>query len=65
MRLQGQGLDAGAETIRAMLVAGTSMSAPANWTIPAVSTIWRILTRRAVRTGSCLPFGPHTGGRLG
>ena len=45
-RLQGQGLDAGAETIRAMLVAGTSMSAPANWTVPAVSTIWRILTRR-------------------
>jgi transposase InsO family protein len=45
-KLQGQGLDAGAETIRAMLVAGTSMSAPANCPIPAVSTIWRILTRR-------------------
>jgi hypothetical protein len=51
-KLQGQGLDAGAETIRAMLVSRASTwpapepAATAVPAVPAVSTIWRILNRR-------------------
>jgi transposase InsO family protein len=52
-RLLGQGLDAGAETIRAMLTTPTPRpghldTSPA--TVPAVSTIWRILNRRGFVT---------------
>ena len=43
-KLTGQGLDGGAETIRAMLAARAPRSQPA--ALPAVSTIWRILHRR-------------------
>jgi transposase InsO family protein len=58
--LTKQGLDAGADTIRSHLLhaagpglcsPGTPTSAaPAAWTVPAVSTIWRVLTRRGFVT---------------
>jgi transposase InsO family protein len=47
-KLTEQGLDGGAETIRAMLAARTPRSVPGSpqRPLPAVSTIWRILARR-------------------
>jgi len=48
-KLQGKGLDAGAETIVAMLAARTPSSGHAR-PVPAVSTVWRILTRRGFVT---------------
>jgi transposase InsO family protein len=47
-KLQSQGLDAGAETIGAMLAARTprSQTSTSQSRVPAVSTIWRILNRR-------------------
>ena len=45
-KLQNQGLDAGAETIAAMLAARTPRSQTSQHQVPAVSTIWRILKRR-------------------
>ena len=44
--LTRQGLDAGAETIRSHLVRRTPRTRPDRPAVPAVSTIWRILTRR-------------------
>jgi transposase len=46
-KLQNQGLDAGAETIAAMLAARTprSQTSTSPSGVPAVSTIWRILNR--------------------
>jgi transposase InsO family protein len=49
-KLQGKGLDAGAETIRAMLAARTLRSEQDQAHLPAVSTIWRILNRRGFVT---------------
>ena len=53
-KLTGQGLDGGAETIRAMLAARTPRSGPDQpqppLRLPAVSTIWRILSRRGFVT---------------
>jgi len=49
-KLTSQGLDAGAETIRAMLAARTPRSGQDLAPLPAVSTIWRILTRRGFVT---------------
>lgn len=48
--LSKQGLDAGAETIAAHLAQGTHRSVPKRRDVPAVSTIWRILTRRGFVT---------------
>jgi transposase InsO family protein len=49
-KLESRGLDAGAETIRAMLAAGTGRAGLADSRLPAVSTIWRILNRRGFVT---------------
>jgi len=48
--LSKQGLDAGAETIAAHLARRTPGSTPAHRDVPAVSTIWRILSRRGFVT---------------
>ena len=48
--LSKQGLDAGAETIAAHLTGPTPGSTPAHPDVPAVSTIWRILSRRGFIT---------------
>jgi hypothetical protein len=48
--LSKQGLDAGAETIAAHLVRDAPRSAPESSDVPAVSTIWRILSRRGFVT---------------
>lgn len=49
-KLTGQGLDAGAETIRAMLATRTPRSGQPSPHPPAVSTIWRVLRRRGFVT---------------
>ncbi len=48
--LSKKGLDAGAETIRVHLARRTESSSPAGESLPAVSTIWRILSRRGFVT---------------
>ena len=48
--LSRQGLDAGADTIRSHLVRRTPRPGQAQRTVPAVSTIWRILVRRGFVT---------------
>jgi len=48
--LSRQGLDAGADTIRSRLARRTPRSGPDARQPPAVSTIWRILTRRGFVT---------------
>jgi transposase len=49
--LMRKGVDAGADTIRSHLVRRTPRSQTSNTTrLPAVSTIWRILTRRGFVT---------------
>jgi transposase InsO family protein len=49
-KLQGKGLDAGAETIAAHLARRTPRSGQSQPTAPAVSTIWRVLSRRGFIT---------------
>jgi len=49
-KLQGKGLDAGAETIAAHLARRTPRSEQDQPHVPAVSTIWRVLVRRGFIT---------------
>jgi transposase InsO family protein len=48
--LSRRGLDAGADTIRSHLARRTPRSGPDQLSVPAVSTIWRILVRRGFVT---------------
>ena len=48
--LSKQGLDAGADTIRSHLARRTPRSKTSSPPVPAVSTIWRVLTRRGFVT---------------
>ncbi len=49
-KLSSQGLDAGAETIVAMLAARNPTGGAPARAVPSVSTVWRILTRRGFVT---------------